>query len=188
MTDAPDQAQPALDPPSPASATLAARPRPPWSVVAVALAIAVVSLGVAATALLVRTSGSDDDALRRSALEAARERTVTLTTYDHRRLDEDFAAVLDTATGDFEADYRSTTGQLRGTFVQTKAVAEGEVVAAGLESLEDPDDGPLRAVAVVAVDQVITTAGAAPRTERNRLRMELVRPDDRWLVSRVRRL
>ena len=43
-------------------------------------------------------------------------------------------------------------------------------------------------VAVVAVDQVIRTRGAQPRTERNRLRMTLVRPDATWLVERVERL
>jgi Mce-associated membrane protein len=96
--------------------------------------------------------------------------------------------VLATATGEFEDDYRSTTARLSGTFTTTQAVAKGTVVGAGLESLEAPDDGPVIAVVVVAVDQVITTKGAAPRTERNRLRMELVRPEDVWLVSRVERL
>ena len=125
---------------------------------------------------------------RASALEAARERTVALTSYDHRRLDEDFAAVLETATGDFAQEYRRTTAQLRDAFVQQRAVAEAQVVAVGLESADVDGNGPDRAVAVVAVDQVIRTAGAAPRTERNRLRMELVRREGTWLVQRVERL
>lgn len=169
------------------------QPRPrsgaPWPALAVAIAVAVIAVAVAAAALLSRgESAADVEALRDSALEAARERTTTLTSYDHRTLEQDMAKVLETATGEFEDDYRSTTAQLSGTFKQTQAVAKATVVAAGLEELETPDDGPVRAVVVVAVDQVITTKGAPPRTERNRLRMELVRPESTWLVSSVERL
>ena len=161
----------------------------PWPVVAVALAVAVVSLAVAAAALLTRgESAGDVEALRTSALEAARERTTALTSYDYRTLDEDTAEVLETATGEFADDYRSTTARLSGTFTTTQAVARGTVVGAGLERLDTPEDGPVAATVVLAVDQRITTRGAAPRTERNRLRMELVRPGDVWLVSSVDRL
>ena len=157
--------------------------------VLVALAVALVSIAIAVVALLLgQREQEQQEAARESALAAARERTAVLTTYDHRTLDDDFATVLETATGEFNAEYRKTIEQLRPTFEKTQAVAVGEVVAAGLESLDAADGGPDRAVAVVAVDQVIRTAGAAPRTERNRLRMELVRPDGTWLVQRVERL
>lgn len=161
----------------------------PWAVVVVALAVAVVSLGLAAASLLLGDPASERaDRARESALQAARERTTTLTSYDHRRLEKDFAAVLETATGEFEAEYRKTTEQLEQTFVQQKAVAVAEVVAAGLERADVDGEGEDTAVAVVAVDQVITTAGRPARTERNRLRMELVRPDGTWLVRKVQRL
>ena len=155
----------------------------------VAVAVAVLSLALALAALVLGGRGAEraEDA-RESALEAARERTTVLTSYDHRMLDADFAAVLDTATGEFEKDYQETTGQLRATFEQSKAVAVGSVIGAGIEELDLDADGGDRAVAVVAVDQVISTAGAPPRTERNRLRMVLVRPDDTWLVAEVQRL
>lgn len=161
----------------------------PWAVVVVALAAALVSLGVALASLLVADPAVDRaEWARSSALQAARERTTTLTSYDHRRLDEDFAAVLETATGDFRTEYEKTTGQLRQTFVQQRAVAVAEVVAAGLEQADLDGEGQDTAVAVVAVDQVISTAGRPVRTERNRLRMELVRPGGTWLVRRVQRL
>lgn len=155
----------------------------------VALALALVCLGVAAAALLLADPAVERvDRARDSALQAARERTVTLTSYDHRRLDEDFAAVLETATGEFKAEYEKTTQQLTQTFLQQRAVAVAEVVAAGLEEADVDGEGEDTAVAVVAVDQVITTTGQPARTERNRLRMELVRPDGTWLVRRVQRL
>jgi len=153
--------------------------------VVVALGLAVVSLAVAVGVLLVGPAGSgtDTEAARRSALEAARERTLALTSYDYRQLEESFASVLATATGQFATDYQDTTAQLRPTFTDAQAVASATVVAAGLESF-----APDRAVAVIAVDQVISTKDAPPRTERNRLRMTLVRPADTWLVERVERL
>ncbi len=161
----------------------------PWSVVVVALAVALVSLGLALAAFLLGDRATDrEERARASALQAARERTTTLTSYDHRRLDEDFAAVLETATGDFKAEYEKTTMQLEEAFVQQRAVAVAEVVAAGLEESDVDGDGVDTAVAVVAVDQVITTQGQPARTERNRLRMELVRPDGTWLVRKVERL
>lgn len=174
---------------APLSPALVARPtgaggRPPWSVVVVALAVAGVALAVALSALLLGDGGGDAlERDRAGALAAARERTLALTSYDHRTLETDVEAVLVTATGPFLDDYRATAAQLRPTFASTQAVATASVVAAGLESA-----GPDRAVAVVAVDQVIRTSGAAPRTERNRLRMTLVRPDRTWLVERVERL
>lgn len=144
---------------------------------------------MALTALLLGDrgdSGATGDALERDragALAAARERTLALTSYGHRTLDAGVEAVLSTATGPFRDEYRATAAQLRPTFASTQAVATASVVAAGLESA-----GPDRAVAVVAVDQVIRSRTAGPRTERNRLPMVLVRPDETWLVERVERL
>lgn len=96
--------------------------------------------------------------------------------------------MLETATGEFEAEYRTTTERLRPSFTRSEAVAVGEVVAAGIETTELEGEGPQRVVTVLAVDQVITTSGAPARTERNRIRMTLVRPQDTWLVEKVQRL
>ena len=152
-----------------------------------ALAVAVLSLAIAAASLLVGRGGDDAEGVRTSALQAARERAEELTTYDHRTLDANFESVLETATGDFETEYRETTDQLRSTFVESRAVAVGKAVAAGVEQA-DLEGGTERVVVVLAVDQVITTTGAPARTERNRIRMTLVRPDDTWLVEKVQRL
>ncbi len=163
-----------------------ARPRPPWWLVSVPLSLAVVALAVVVGALRIGPPAGtvgETEPLRRAALVAARERTVALTSYDHRRLDEDFAGVLATATGQFAEDYRNTSEELRPEFIADQAIATTTVVAAGLESF-----APGRAVAVVAVNQVISVKDASPRTESNRIRMTLVRPADSWLVERVERL
>lgn len=162
----------------------AERSRPPWSYVFGALALAALSLALAVGALATGTTvGGGGDADRKAALEAARQRTQALTSYDFRRLDQDFAGVLATSTGPFKEEYTKATAQLGQGFAAAEAVATAQVLAAGLESFEGD-----RAVAVVAVDQQITAKGAQPRTERNRLRMTLVRSEGAWLVEKVERL
>ena len=128
---------------------------------------------------------SVEEQLRREALEAARAAAVSLTTYDHRTLDEDFARVSGQATGEFAEEYAETSAQLRPTLEQNQAVATAEVPAVGVESLTtDPPEVTL----VVAVAQTITTLGGEPRTEYNRIRMVLRRTDDAWLIAQVERL
>lgn len=166
----------------------------PWLVVVLALVFGLLCL--AAAGAVVATGGSalglqtaeDAAAVRASALEAARERTVSLTSYDHTRLDQDFAGVLETAVDPFRTEYSGTTEQLRAVLAESQAVATATVLAAGLEGEVTETEQGERAVVVVAVDQVIATAGAEPRTERNRLRMTLVRPEATWLVQAVERL
>ena len=199
MTDPADglPADETVLPPPPATA----RPRrsgAPWLVVVLSIVFGLLCVAAAAAVLITERAGAGNQAVseqvgesvaeRASALEAARERTVALTSYDHRTLDADVQGVLATATGEFETEYTETVQGLRETFVQTQAVAKGTVVAAGIEGeVVDSEQGQ-RAVVVVAVDQVITTAGQPPRTERNRLRMQLVRPEGTWLVADVERL
>ena len=159
--------------------------------VALSAAVAFVAVTVAAAVLLnppqaAPASGPGAEAeLRRAALDAARAATVTLTSYDHRTLDQDFGRVSALAVGEFAKEYAETSASLRPTLEQTQAVATSQVPGAGIEDLQVD---PVRAVVVVAVDQVIQTAGAEPRTELNRLRMTLVRPEQTWLVEKVQRL
>ncbi len=180
----PDRASSASLPPPPpeiASGTRT-RSRPPWSYVYAALGLAALALALAVGALAtVGGGGSEQD--RKGALEATRERTLALTSYDYRKLDEDFSGVLATSTGSFSQEYAKATADLRASFTAAESVATSQVVAAGLESFESD-----RAVAVVAVDQQIAAKGAQARVERNRLRMTLVRGKDTWLVEKVERL
>ncbi len=147
-----------------------------------AVGVAVLALLTATAVLLMRPADPLADT-RASALAAVKVRTAAVTSYDAATLDSDVAAVLKTAVEPFATSYTEATRELRTTLQTTKAKAAGSVVAAGLESVSQD-----RAVAVVAVDQVIQAAGQQPRRERNRLRMTLVRPRDTWLVERVERL
>lgn len=155
---------------------------PPWAVVAAALGLALVCLVTVIALILTRPAV--DDELRDSALVAARTYTTSLTTYDHRTLDEDVERVRRVATGEFATEYDATIEQLRQQLVTTQAVSTGTVVGAGIESV-DPDS----ATVLVAVNQTIVSAEAPePRSETNRLRMVLVRQDGSWRVGQVQRL
>ena len=156
--------------------------RPPWSVVALALALAILGL-VTAVVVLVRSGGDGLNKDQQSALDAARERSVALTSYGFTTLDADVARVLATAADPFKQQYADTTAKLRTTFVQQQAVAKGTVVAAGLQSAAGD-----QAVAIVAVDQLIDTSSQKGRKVSSRLRMTLVHRDGRWLVERVEQL
>ena len=159
--------------------------------VVVSFGVALAAVAVAGAILLTSGVGTTAPAaapeaeLRRSAIEAARAATISITSYDHRRLDEDFGRVRAVAVGDFAKEYDESTAALRPALEQTQAVATAQVPAAGVEELSVD---PVRAVVVVAVDQVIQTAGAEPRTELNRLRMTLIRPEQTWLIEKVQRL
>lgn len=148
--------------------------------------MAVAAIALAGSLLLTRPEDrSVEDQLRREALEAARAAAISLTTYDHRTLDEDFARVAGQSTGEFKEEYAETSAELRPALEQSQAVATAEVPAVGVETLSTD---PVEVVLVVAVDQTITTAGAEPRTEYNRIRMTLRRTDQAWLVAGVERL
>lgn len=167
---------------APADPAPADRSRPPWSVVALALALAVLGL-VTAVVVSLRGSGDGLGKDQQSALDAARERSVALTSYGFTTLDADFARVLSTATDPFKKTYADTTAKLRATFVQQQAVAKGTVVAAGLERASGDS-----AVAIVAVDQVVDTTSRKGQKVGSRLRMTLVRRGGTWFVERVDQL
>jgi Mce-associated membrane protein len=148
--------------------------------------MAIAALMIAGSLLVTRPEDrSAEDQIRREALEAARAAAISLTTYDYRTLDEDFARVSGQATGEFQQEYAETSEQLKPALLESQAVATSEVPAVGIASLSTD---PVEVEVVVAVDQTITTAGAAPRTEYNRIRMTLVRTDEAWLVGKVERL
>jgi Mce-associated membrane protein len=157
---------------------LRSRGRTTWLWVTGAVALATLALAVVS---LLRTPS--DDEVRESALLAARTYTTSLTTFDARTLDADAERVRRSSTEQFAEQYEQTIEGLRETVEGGQTVSTGTVVGAGIEEL---DDGT--ATVLVAVNQQITSQGAPPRTEANRLRMVLERRDGQWLIRSVDRL
>ncbi len=150
--------------------------------VAGGLAVVLVALLVALG--LVVTRQDDVDAGLTTAQQevagAARREALAFLTVDHRDMDPLIDAVLDGATGGFAKQYASQRETLTSEAVRTEATSTPEVVALGVGDQDDDE-----ATVLVAANSTVTNAGtgAEGQVRYYRLRLRLVREDDRWLTS-----
>lgn len=154
--------------------------RPLSKPVLIGLAVLLVlALGAAATFGVLYQRRAAVDSAAETALATARSYAVTVTSYDYRGLDRNFADVLDGATGEFKDQYAGASSALRQLIAEAQATATGTVLDAGVRSA-----GPDRVEVLLFVDQSVTNAATPrPRIDRNRMSMVLERHDGRWLVS-----
>lgn len=125
----------------------------------------------------------DEQESRDAALSTARRAATAFTSYDKADLDASFAAVLTLGTPRFREQFRGAGEQLRPLIAEKQASAKGAVLAAGLERWEDEAG---RASVLVAADAVVTNVDFPQgASQRFRLRVELRRIDDRWLVDAI---
>lgn len=148
-----------------------------WGLAVVLVAL----LGVAV--VLVRSAVDADERLteaHREVAAAARTEALAFLTVDHRDMDPLLDAVLAGATGDFREQYAAQRERLVKEAIRTEAVSTGEIVALGVGDL-DADS----ATVLIAANSDVTNAGmrTGPQTRYYRLRLDLVREDDRWLTS-----
>lgn len=117
------------------------------------------------------------EAAQRAAVEYAQ----VLTSIDSNKVDDDFAAVLNGATGDFKDTYTKASGQLRQLLIDNKASAQGAVVDSAIQA-ESTD----KVVVLLMVNQTITnTTRPDPRVDRSRMKMTMQKVDGQWLASKV---
>jgi Mce-associated membrane protein len=123
----------------------------------------------------------DTDAAARAALDVARTYAVTLTSVDNGKIDENFAQVIDGATGEFKDMYSQSAAQLRQLLIDNKAVSHGTVVDAGIKSATKD-----KVEVLIFVDQSISNSvNPEPRIDRSRVTITMERIDNRWLASKV---
>jgi Mce-associated membrane protein len=116
-----------------------------------------------------------------SALNAAREYAVILSSVDANDIDSNFAQVLDGATGAFKDMYSQSSAQLRQLLIDNKAVSNGIVVEAGVKSASTSTVEVL-----LFIDQSVSNAAVQePRIDRLRMVMTMQKVDGRWLASDV---
>jgi Mce-associated membrane protein len=152
--------------------------RPVFILASVVLVLALAASVTFAVLLGLRAA---TDRASAQALATARAYAVTVTSYDYQHLDQNFNDVLDGATGEFKDQYSGASATLKQLIVSAQATAKGTVRDAGVASATRDQ------VQVVAfVDQSITNAAnPAPRQDRNRVTMTLVKIDGRWLVTKL---
>ncbi|MFW0785565.1 hypothetical protein AAFP35_13700 [Gordonia sp. CPCC 206044] len=149
-----------------------------------AAAVAVIAVAALACAVWfgwqLKSERATDDAAS-AAQDVARDYAVTLTSVSADSIDQDYAAVLDGATGEFKSMYSKSSAQLRQLLVDNKANAEGKVIASGVESAS-----PNKVVVMLFVDQSVRNASTPePRIDRSRVEMTMELVDGRWLASKV---
>lgn len=157
------------------------RPTRRTLVAAVGAALLVAAVGAAAVlGWELRQQRAIDDA-GRQALAAAQQYAVILTSVDSAKLDENFAATLNGATGEFKDMYNQSSAQLKQVLLDSKAKADGKIIAAGVKSATAN-----KVEVMLFVDQAVTnTLNPEPRIDRNRLLLTMEKVNGRWLASNV---
>lgn len=150
--------------------------------VLVALTLAVVVLlGMGAFFGWRALQAHSEQARRDEVLQTARTDADNLTTIDYRTADRDVRELLDGSTPEFSRQFGIASPDFLDVVKGSQLVATGQVTSAAIERLDERS-----ARVLVAVNGSVRDANVPQGTPRKyRLGMELVRQDDRWLVSKV---
>lgn len=132
---------------------------------------------VLAVVLLAGQHSRDSD--RTAVLQAGRQTVVDFTTYKYESWDTDVQRVIADATGPFKDEFTATSGELKGPVVANKASSAGEVLEAGVVSM----DSDSAQVLVVADATVTNTAIPSGQLRHYRIKLDLVRENGRWLTA-----
>ncbi|MBC6461369.1 hypothetical protein [Actinomadura sp. HBU206391] len=141
--------------------------------VAAVLAAAVVSLNAK------RNDLRNVDEASRQAVHAASQAARDLSSYDYRTLESDFKTATGQTTGKLRTEYAALAQQIRATAIQQQAISQTTVIKAGAESAS------ARQVTVLVFANRSATTTASPNRlpEPLRMRMTMVKVEDRWLAS-----
>lgn len=116
-----------------------------------------------------------------AAVAAARQFTMDFVSISAETVDSDIQRVTSGATGDFAGEYTRGKTQVRAAVVENGVQSQGTVVRAGLVS-GDADS----AVVLVAVDATVKNVKAPQgRPAHYRIKVDLVKEEGRWLVSKL---
>ncbi|OBY29805.1 Mce protein [Mycolicibacter kumamotonensis] len=115
------------------------------------------------------------------ALDAAEKYTLVLTGVDPGAIDQNFAEVLDGATGEFKDMYAASSEQLRQLLIENKAAAHGTVVESAVKSATKN-----KVEVLLFVDQSVSNkASPQAKIDRSRIVMTMEKVNGRWLAAKV---
>lgn len=147
-------------------------------------AVALLLVAAVATAGLLGWKLWQQDQVARAA-DQARQAAVAyaqvLTSIDSNKVDDNFAQVLDGATGEFKDMYSQSSMQLRQLLIDNKASAHGVVLDSAVQSATRN-----KVVVLLFVDQSVSNTNVPdPRIDRSRIKMTMEYVDGRWRASKV---
>lgn len=146
------------------------------------LAVLVVFVALAALAVFFFVKwqrANDIEDARGGALTAAKSYALDLSTYDYRKMDDNFKLVSHNSSPNFAKQYKQVSDKLGGIIKQYHGVSSGTVVEAGVAGGDAS-----RVDVVMFVDQKITnTKTKDPRVDRSRMKMTLVDDGGAWKID-----
>jgi Mce-associated membrane protein len=148
--------------------------------VAVVALVAVVASVLGALAVQRQSARLAVAQARTEALAAARSEVATVLSYDYHHLNQDYARAKSVMTPAFRPQYDKTTASgVTPLARRYQAISTSVVTAAG--SVQQSAD---RAIVLVFVAQTVTNNKlSAPRLDRSRIEVALVRSGGRWLIN-----
>jgi Mce-associated membrane protein len=153
----------------------------PYTLAGVLVVLAAVTLAFTVRLVIVDRQVGADENRRQVVLQAARQQALNFTTIGYKTVDHDIDRVIAGATGDFKASYQQNRDTIKETVTKNRSTSKGEVLDSGLVSI-DADS----AVALVVADASVTNVAYKKPTLRNyRMRLDLAKVGNRWLVSDI---
>ncbi|NOL42376.1 hypothetical protein HPO96_19185 [Kribbella sandramycini] len=155
-------------------------PRRARLIVAWALSVLlVIALAGATLSVVALQKQRQDKSNREGALKSARQLALDFTTYNYQTWDADAQRVVDDSTGQFKQEFQAGAGSVKTDVVANKATSKGDVKEAGLVS-GDKDSAEVLVIVNALVTNTASTAGVE---RRYRIKLDMVREQDRWLTA-----
>lgn len=151
------------------------------------LALLLACVCVAGGVLVVQERGEREDARVEQerygdVLASARSETEAFINIDYRDAQASIDAVVAGATGEFKEQYTQSVDSVIEVLEQNRSVMDGEVVWAGVVSL---DDDSARVIAATTGTVANTTTGDKPVQRNFRLQLDLELVKGAWLTSNL---
>jgi Mce-associated membrane protein len=112
---------------------------------------------------------------------AARQGVINLTSLDFNHAQEDVQRVLDSGTGEFRDEFQRVAGDFASVVKDSKAVTQGSVKAAAVESMSKNS----AVVLLLGNERITNSAGAKGDPRVFRFRVTVTRDGDQLKISKV---
>jgi len=190
--ETPEAAEPAEKPESPATPTdstprrlrvprVAGLSRLGTPVAAATIVVICALLGASGWMLWHHHTAVAERQQRAAYVAAARQGVINLTSLDFNHAQEDVQRVLDSGTGEFRDEFQRVAGDFASVVKDSKAVTEGSVKAAAVESMSNNS----AVVLLLGNERITNSAGAKNDPRVFRFRVTVARDGDQLKISKV---
>jgi Mce-associated membrane protein len=125
------------------------------------------------------TSMRHTDIARIESVQAAKDSTIAMLSYQPNTIDQQLAAAADRLTGQFRDSYRSLTADVVIPAAKQKHIS----TVASVPAVASVSANPHHAVVLVFVNQTVTVGDGAPTDTASSVRVTLDKVENHWLIS-----